>query len=56
LYADFDLHTVGSMHVVVPSGTAWFAGPSLGEIARRISEYEHPHGDQSPGGSPAGPG
>ena len=55
LYAEFDLHTVGGMHVVVPRGTPWFAGPSLGEIARQISEYEHPPRDQSPGGSPAGP-
>ena len=38
LYADFDLHTVGSMHVAVPRGTPWFAGPSLGEIARQISD------------------
>ena len=55
-YAEFDLHTVGGMHVVVPRGTPWFAGPSLGEIARQISEYEHPHRDQPPGGSPAEPG
>ena len=48
MYADFDLRTVGGIHVVVPRGTPWFAGHSLGEIARQISEYEHPHGDQPP--------
>jgi hypothetical protein len=56
LYAGFDLRTVGGMHVVVPRGTPWFAGHSLGEIARQISEYEHPHGDRPPGGGPAEPG
>jgi hypothetical protein len=44
------------MHVAVPRGTPWFAGPSLGEIARQISDYEHPHRNQPPGGSPAEPG
>ena len=56
LYAEFDVHTVGGMHVVVPRGTPWFAGPSLGDIARQISEFEHPHRDQPPAGSPAEPG
>ena len=28
---------------------------SLGEIARQISDYEHPHRDQPPDGSPADP-
>ena len=55
LYADFDLHTVGGMHVVVPRGTPWFAGHSLGEIARQISEFEQPHRDRPPGGRPAEP-
>jgi hypothetical protein len=53
MYAEFDLRTVGGIHVVVPRGTPWFAGHSLGEIARQISEYEHPHGDQPPGDSSA---
>jgi hypothetical protein len=56
LYAEFDLHTVGGTHVVVPRGTPWFAGHSLGEIARQISEYEHPHRGQLPGVSAADPG
>jgi hypothetical protein len=50
MYAEFDLRTIGGIHVVVPRGTPWFAGHSLGEIARQISEYEHPLTDQSPGG------
>lgn len=56
MYAEFDLRTVGGIHVAVPRGTPWFAGRSLGEIARQISEYEHPHRDQPPDGSPADPG
>jgi hypothetical protein len=55
LYAEFDLRTVGGTHVVVPRGTPWFAGHSLGEIARQISEYEYPDGDRPPDGSPADP-
>jgi hypothetical protein len=60
MYPEFDLRTVGGIHVVVPRGTPWFAGRSLGEIARQISEYEHPHTDQPPGGDtradPGSPG
>jgi hypothetical protein len=57
MYPEFDLRTVGGIHVVVPRGTPWFAGRSLGEIARQISEYEHPHTDHPPGGdTPADPG
>jgi hypothetical protein len=49
LYDEFDLRTVGSTHVVVPRGTPWFAGHSLGEVARQISDYEQPHADRQPG-------
>jgi|GEM_PF-2951629 len=56
MYPEFDLRTFGGMHVVVPRGTPWFAGHSLGEIARQISEYEHPDIGLPPGGSPAEPG
>jgi hypothetical protein len=55
LYTEFDLRTVGGTHVVVPRGTPWFAGRSLGEIARQISEYGYPERNQ-PDGSPAVPG
>ena len=53
MYAEFDLRTVGGIHVVVPRGTPWFSGHSLGEIARQISQYEHPHEDRPTGRSPA---
>ena len=56
MYPEFDLRSFGGMHVVVPRGTPWFAGHSLGEIARQISAYEHPDLDQPPDGSPADPG
>jgi hypothetical protein len=56
MYAEFDLRTVGGIHVVVPRGTPWFSGHSLGEIARQISEYEFPHGDQPPNAGLADPG
>jgi hypothetical protein len=54
LYAEFDLRKIGGTHIVVPSGTPWFTGHSLGEIARQISEYEYPQAERSPGGGPAG--
>ena len=41
LYAQFDLHTVGGIHIAVPKGSACFAGQSLGEVARQISDHEH---------------
>jgi hypothetical protein len=39
LYPDFELRTVDRTHVVVPRGTPWYAGPSLGELARQISGH-----------------
>jgi hypothetical protein len=57
MYAEYDLRTIGGIHVVVPRGTPWFAGHSLGEIARQISEAEDPHTGQPPvDGAPADPG
>jgi hypothetical protein len=47
LYQDFDLHTINGIYVVVPRGTPWFAGPSLGDIARQMSGHDYP--------GPAGP-
>jgi hypothetical protein len=38
LYQDFDLHHVDGAFVAVPAGTAWYAGRSIGEIARQISD------------------
>ena len=52
LYQEFDLRAINGTYVVVPKGTPWFAGHSLGDIARQISDHDHP----SPAASPAGPG
>jgi hypothetical protein len=52
LYQGYDLHPAGGAYVIVPKGTACYAGPAIGEIARRISR-EHP-GPEPPG--PARPG
>jgi hypothetical protein len=40
LYGAYDLHSVEGLHVVVPRGTPCFASPSLGDIARQISDHE----------------
>ncbi len=42
LYQAYDLHTVAGIHVAVPKGSPCFTGPSLGAIARQISDHEHP--------------
>lgn len=52
LYQEFDLHTINGTYVVVPKGTPWFTGTSLGDIARQISDHDHP----GPAASPPGPG
>ena len=52
LYQEFDLRTINGTYVVVPKGTPWFGGASLGDIARQISDHDHP----GPAASPAGPG
>ena len=35
LYAGFELHALGGMHVAVPRGTPWYAGRNLSEAAPR---------------------
>ena len=40
LYAEYDLRTLGVLHVVTPKGTPVFIGESLGQIARRLSDRE----------------
>ena len=40
LYQAYELHSVEGLHVVVPRGTPWFAGLSLGDVARQISDHE----------------
>ena len=54
LYVEFDLHTTGGTYIAVPKGARCFAGPSLGAIARQISDHEHPR--QLSPGTPPGPG
>jgi hypothetical protein len=41
LYQAYDLHWVAGIHVAVPKGSPCYAGPSLGAIARQISDHEH---------------
>lgn len=40
LYPDFDLRSVEVIHIVVSRGTPCFAGSSLGDVARQISDHE----------------
>ncbi len=40
LYQDFDLLSIGAVHIVTPKGTPVFTGDSLGQIARQISDDE----------------
>jgi hypothetical protein len=60
LYPDYELSTVGGIYVVLPRGTAWHAGPSLGEIARQLGTVPAPapapDQPQSAPPLPAGPG
>ena len=37
LYTDFDLHSIGAIHIVVPKGTPWLTGHSLADLARQIT-------------------
>lgn len=54
LYTQFDLHTVGDTHIAVPKGTPCFAAPSIGQIARQISDHEyHDPAAPSPGIPPS---
>jgi hypothetical protein len=52
-YRDFDLHMIGRGYLVISKGTPWFAGHSLGDIARQISDHEYTGAGQPPP-SPAG--
>ena len=54
LYQAYDLHWSAGIHVAVPKGSPCFAGPSLGAIARQISNHEHPAPPAaSPGPAPS---
>lgn len=52
LYQQYDLRTLGILHIVTPRGTPVFIGDSLGQIARQLSEHEHQ--DQGIPGSRSG--
>jgi hypothetical protein len=54
LYAEYDLRTFGILHVVTPKGTPVYAGDSLGQIARQLSDHEDPAPDPDAPGPPAG--
>jgi hypothetical protein len=41
LYQNFELLTIGVIHVVTPKGTLVFVCESLGQIARQISDREY---------------
>jgi len=43
LYRDYDLRALGGSYVAVPKGTPCYTAPTLGEIARQISD-RHPAG------------
>jgi hypothetical protein len=51
LYPGYDLHVISGTYLVLPKGTSWYAGPSLGAIARQLSRHQ----DQ-PGPAGAAPG
>jgi hypothetical protein len=42
LYPQFELRSLGGLHVAVPKGTVWYAGRSLAEIACQISAVPAP--------------
>jgi hypothetical protein len=52
LFSEFELRTLGGLHVAVPKGTPWYAGHSLGEVARQISAASAPGPGRGPGGQP----
>ena len=39
LYGAYDPHSVEGVHVVMPRGTPCFAGFSLGDVVRQISDH-----------------
>jgi hypothetical protein len=52
LYREYDLLTMGLIHIVTPKGTPVFTGDSLGEIARQLTSHHQPPGED-PGGAPS---
>ena len=52
LYSQFELRTIGGLHIAVPKGTPWYAGRSLSEVARQISAAPATSPDCSQSGPP----
>ena len=50
LYHDYDLLTIGPVHIVTPKGTPVFTGHSLAQIARQISDRPAPAAPGTPAG------
>jgi hypothetical protein len=42
LYSQYDLLTIGVIHIVTPKGTPVFISDSLGQIARQLTSHQHP--------------
>jgi hypothetical protein len=53
LYEEFDLHTAGDTCIAVPKGVPCFIAPTLGEVARQISDHNP---TAQPPDTPPGPG
>ena len=52
LYDDYDLHTIGDIHVAVPKGAPCYVGRTLSEIARQVSDC-HREGRNPPRAEPS---
>jgi hypothetical protein len=48
-YPEFDLRAINGTYIVVPKGTRWLAGQSLGAIARQLSDQDRPEPTAYPG-------
>jgi hypothetical protein len=42
LYPEYDLHALTGTYLALPKGTPCYTAPALGELARQISNREHP--------------
>jgi hypothetical protein len=52
LYSQFELRTLGDLHVAVPKGTRWYAEHTLSDLACQISAVPSPGSDCDPGDQP----
>ena len=56
LYTDYDLHTIGGIHIAIPKGAPCYTGRTLSEIARQVSDrHQHPGPLTQPAPHHAGP-